>query len=155
MDIHIFNKYFLSICTRIVLGITGEKKCDLSLLLFSHLAVSDSATHGPAHQASFSFTVSHSLLKFMFTESVVLSNHLIFCCPPFAFNLSQHLGLFQSVSSLHQVGQSIGTSAPGLPMNIQGWFPLGLTGLISIHGLLWSGLGNFLTLAHKKSGVYQ
>ena len=30
-------------------------------------------------------------------------------------------------------GQSIGTSAsaPVLPMNIQGWFPLGLTGLIS------------------------
>ena len=31
-------------------------------------------------------------------------------------------------------GQSIGasTSAPVLPMNIQGWFPLGLTGLISL-----------------------
>ena len=32
------------------------------------------------------------------------------------------------------VGQSIGASASGsvLPMNIQGWFPLGLTGLISL-----------------------
>ena len=29
-------------------------------------------------------------------------------------------------------GQSIGTSATVLPMNIQGWFPLGLTGLISL-----------------------
>ena len=29
-------------------------------------------------------------------------------------------------------GQSIGTSAPILPMNIQGWFPLGLTDLISL-----------------------
>ena len=31
-------------------------------------------------------------------------------------------------------GQSIGASASasGLPMNIQGWFPLGLTGLISL-----------------------
>ena len=28
-------------------------------------------------------------------------------------------------------GQRIGTSASVLPMNIQGWFPLGLTGLIS------------------------
>ena len=28
-------------------------------------------------------------------------------------------------------GQSIGASASALPMNIQGWFPLGLTGLIS------------------------
>ena len=29
-------------------------------------------------------------------------------------------------------GQSIGTSASVLPMSIQGWFPLGLTGLISL-----------------------
>ena len=29
-------------------------------------------------------------------------------------------------------GQSIRTSAPVLPVNIQGWFPLGLTGLISL-----------------------
>ena len=28
-------------------------------------------------------------------------------------------------------GQSIGVSASVLPMNIQGWFPLGVTGLIS------------------------
>ena len=33
-------------------------------------------------------------------------------------------------------GQSIGVSASalGLPVNIQGWFPLGLTGLISLFG---------------------
>ena len=29
-------------------------------------------------------------------------------------------------------GQNIRTSAPVLPVNIQGWFPLGLTGLISL-----------------------
>ena len=34
-------------------------------------------------------------------------------------------------------GQNIGASAPVLPMNIQGWFLLGLTGLIS---LLFKGL---------------
>ena len=34
-----------------------------------------------AHQASLSFTISQSLLKFMFTESVILSNHLIICYP--------------------------------------------------------------------------
>ena len=28
-------------------------------------------------------------------------------------------------------GQSIGASASVFPMNIQGWFPLGLTGLLS------------------------
>ena len=34
-----------------------------------------------AHQASLSFTVSWSLLKFMSIESVMLSNHLVLCHP--------------------------------------------------------------------------
>ena len=33
------------------------------------------------HHASLSFTVSWSLLKLMSLESVMLSNHLILCCP--------------------------------------------------------------------------
>ena len=49
---------------------------------------------------------------------------LIFCLQSFpesrSFPMSQ---LFAAG------GQSIGASAPVLPMNIQGWFPLGLTGL--------------------------
>ena len=58
--------------------------------------------------------------------------------PP-ALNLSQHQSLFQWVSSSHQVAMTIGASALALvlPMNIQGWFPLGLTGL---HSLLPKGL---------------
>ena len=50
--------------------------------------------------------------------------------PP-AFNLSQHQGLFQWVSSLHQVAKVLAGSAWVFPVNIQGWFPLGLNGLIS------------------------
>ena len=52
-----------------------------------------------AHQASLSITISRSLLKFMSTESVMLSNHLIPLLSPSppAFNLSQHRGLFQWV----------------------------------------------------------
>ena len=52
----------------------------------------------------------------------------------FAFHLSQHWGLFQWVNPSHQVATSIGVSAliPVLPVNIQGWFPLGLIGLISL-----------------------
>ena len=34
-----------------------------------------------AHQASLSFTISQGLLIFMSTESVMLSNYLILCCP--------------------------------------------------------------------------
>ena len=34
-----------------------------------------------AHQASFSFTISRSMLKLMSIESVMSSEHLILCCP--------------------------------------------------------------------------
>ena len=34
-----------------------------------------------AHQASLSFAISWSLLKFVSIESVMPSNHLIICCP--------------------------------------------------------------------------
>ena len=34
-----------------------------------------------ARQASLSFTISQSLLKLMFIESVMPFNHLILCCP--------------------------------------------------------------------------
>ena len=60
-----------------------------------------------AYQASLSSTISQSLLQFLSIESVMLSNHLILWCPPlpFAFNLSQHQGLFQWVSCLQQVAK--------------------------------------------------
>ena len=110
-----------------------------SPLYFSWSVVSDSVTSWTtAHQASLSLTISWSLLKLMSIESVMPSNHLNLCRPLLflAFNLSQHQGLF-----LPSGGQSIGTSASAsvFPMNIQGWFPLGLTGLISLQskGLLW------------------
>ena len=87
-----------------------------------------------AYQAPQSSTNSRSLLKFMSIELVMLSNHLILCLALlFAFNLSQHETL-----PVNQIftsgGQSIraSVSASVLPMNIQGQFPLGLTGLISL-----------------------
>ena len=46
-------------------------------------------------------------------------------------NLSQHQGLFQC-QLFASGGQSIGASASVLLMNIQDWFPLGWTGLISL-----------------------
>ena len=46
------------------------------------------------------------LLELMSTESVMPSNHLILSSPsPPAFNLCQHQGLFQWVSSSHQVAK--------------------------------------------------
>ena len=43
------------------------------------------------------------------------------------FNLSQHQGLFQGVSSSHQVAKVLASASTSvLPMNIEDWFPLGL-----------------------------
>ena len=57
-----------------------------------------------AHQASLSITNSRSPPKPMSIESVIPSNHFISLSPsPPALNLSQHQGLFQWVSSSHQV----------------------------------------------------
>ena len=51
-----------------------------------------------------------------------------------ALSLSQHQGLFSVSWLFASGGQSIRASASAsvLPVNIQGWFPLGLTGLISL-----------------------
>ena len=88
-----------------------------------------------ACQTLLSSTVSHSLLKFMSVESVMLSNYFILCCP-----LLLLLSIFPSITSFlvsrlfTSGGQSTGASgsASVLPMNIQGWFPVELTSLISL-----------------------
>ena len=87
-----------------------------------------------ARQAYLSFTISWSLLKLLSIESVMLSNHLIlaacFSCPQ-SFPAS---GSFPMRWLFASGGQSIGASASAsvLPINSQGWFPLGLTGWISL-----------------------
>ena len=55
-------------------------------------------------QASLSITNSQSLLKLMSIKSVMPSNYLSSPSPP-TLNLSQHWGLFQWVSSLHQIAK--------------------------------------------------
>ena len=89
-----------------------------------------------ACQASLSINISLSLLKLVSIESVMPSNHLILCHPssPQSFPAS---GSFPMSSLFVSGGQSIDASASVLPMNIQDWFPLRLTGLIS---LLFKGL---------------
>ena len=88
-----------------------------------------------AHQASLSFTISRNLLKLMSIELVMLSNHLILCRPLLLLpSISPSIRVFSRSQLFASGGQSTGASASGsvLPMNIQGRFPLGLTGLISL-----------------------
>ena len=108
----------------------------MSLFCRYSVAQSCSTLCDPTNCSTPAFPVLHSLPEFAQThvywagDASQPSYPLLSPSP--AFNLSQHEGLFQWISSLHQRGgQSIGPSASVLPMNIQGWFPLGLTGLIS------------------------
>ena len=55
-----------------------------------------------AHQASLSFTISRSLLRHMSIESVMLSNHLILCCPLLLLSsVFPSIRVFSSESTLH------------------------------------------------------
>ena len=85
--------------------------------------------------ASLSFTVSQSLLQLTFLRSrwdpTISSSVSLFSSCPQSFPAS---GSFPKSRLFTSGGQNIGASAsaPVLPMNIQGWFPLGLTGFISL-----------------------
>ena len=88
------------------------------------------------------FPVPHHFLAFVQVHvhcigDAVQPSHPLMPSSPSALNLSQHQGLFQWVVSITD-DQNTGASASAsvLPVNIQGWSPLRLTGLI----LLFKGL---------------
>ena len=86
-----------------------------------------------ACQASLCFTISWSLLKLMSIESVMPSNYLVLCHPLLLPSVFPSIRVFSSESALHIRGPkywSLGLSISVLPLNIQDWFPLGLTDLI-------------------------
>ena len=107
-----------------------------------------------AHQASLFFTISWSLLKFISTESVMLSNHVILCHPLLLPSIFPSIRIFSNELALcikwqstglqlqHQSFQWICRFSPlgnqsfqwigliqGLMLHIhwKDWFPLGLT----------------------------
>ena len=104
-----------------------------------------------AHQIFLSFTISQSLHKFTSIESVIQSVISSFFVPFSSFlNISQHQGLFQWVSSLHQV-----TKVLELQLQHQSFqrifrvsFPLILIGLISL-------LSNGLSRVFSSSTVWK
>ena len=103
-----------------------------------------------ACQASLSFTISQSLLKLMSIESSngrLILCHLLLLLPSIqSFPASGSFPMSQFFAS---GGQSIRAlaSASVLPMSIQDWFPLGLTGLIS---LLSKGLSKVFSSTIQK-----
>ena len=88
-----------------------------------------------AHQASLSFTISQSLLKLMSIESMMLSNHLVLCYPLLLLpSIFPSIRIFSNESAVcirwpknWSFSLSISPSR-----EYSGWFPLQLTGLISL-----------------------
>ena len=88
-----------------------------------------------AHQAFLSFTNSWSLLIIMSIESVMLSNHLILCCPlllqPSNFP-STRVFSNESVLCIRWPKYWNYSFSISYSNEYSGWLPLGLAGLISL-----------------------
>ena len=100
------------------------------------------------------FLVLHCLQEFAQArvhwvgDDIQPSHHL---SSPSPFDLSlTSIRVFSNVSAFDLRWQSIGTLASVLPMNIQGWFPLELTGLISFQS---KGLKSFLQHHSSKAST--
>ena len=91
--------------------------------------------------------------KFMFIEWVMPSNHLILCCPLLLLpSIFPNIRVFSNQSAL-RIGRPkywASASASVSLVNIEGWFPLGLTGLISLlcEGL-WRVFSNTIIQKHQ------
>ena len=91
----------------------------------------------------------------MSIELVMPSNHLILCHPLLLLpSIFPRIRVFSKESVLHIRCQSTGvsSSASVLPMNIQDWFPLGLTGWISFQS---KGLSRVLQNYSSKASILQ
>ena len=106
-----------------------------SSVQFSCSVMSDSATPWiTARQAPLSITNSRSSLRLMSIESVMPSNHLVLCHPLLPLpSIFPSIRFFLTNWLYASDGQSIraSPSASVLPMTIQDWFTVGLTGWIS------------------------
>ena len=83
-------------------------------------------------------SVPHHLPEFAqvhvhWISDVIQPSHPLLPSSSSTFSLSQHQGLFQWVSCSHQVSKVLELELQHQSVQwIQGWFPLGLTGLISL-----------------------
>jgi len=103
----------------------------LLLLLFTHKVVFNSLwPHGLQYARLLCPPLlAQGLLKFISIETLTLSSHLILCLPflflPLSFPASRSFAMSQLLaSSCQSFGAS--SSATVLPINIQGWFHLGV-----------------------------
>ena len=129
----------------------------MTFLLFGHSVMSDSVwPHGLQHTRLLSPSPSHRVCS----NSCPVSQ---WCHPTISSSVvpfSSHLQSFPASGSFPMSwfftsgGQSIGVSASAsvLPMHIQDWFPLGLTGCISLQS---KGLSSLLQDHSSKTSILE
>ena len=128
----------------------------MQCILFSSVAQSCTTLCDPMNPSTPGLPVHHQLPEFTQThvhqvrDAIQLSHPLLAPFPP-ALNPSQHQSLFQWVNSSHEVPKYWCFSFSISPSNeYQDWFPLGLTGLIS---LLSKGLSSLLQHHSSKASI--
>ena len=125
--------------TRIIYGILFVKNYEVDCCCWCSVTQSCSAFCNPMNCSMPGFHVLHYFPKFAQTHVHQVGDAIQLSCSqsspsPTAFNLSQPQGFFPSELALHIRWPKdwAPASASVLPMNIKGWFPLALTGLISL-----------------------
>ena len=136
---------------------------EAAALRFSELSVVHSLSHVrlfatawiAACQASLSFTTSQRLLKLLSFESMMPSNHLILCHALLLLSsIFPGIRVFSNELAVSG-GQSVNASmsASVLPVNIQGWFPLGSTDVVSLLSMGLSRVFSNTTVEKHQSSV--
>ena len=123
-------------------------KSNWIMLLFSRSVMSDSLwPHGLQGARFPCSSLSPGVCSFQvhWVGDAIQPSHPLLPASPL-LSIFPSIRVFSKESALHISGQSIGDSASVLAMNIQGWFPLGLTGLTC---LLFKGLSFFSTTTQK------
>ena len=129
---------------------------------FSSVAQSCLTLCDPLGCSTPGFPVHHQLLELAqihvhWVGDAIQPSHFLSSPPPPTFNLSQHQGLFQWVSSVHQVAKGLEFSFSINPSNeYSGLIILGLTGfdLIAVQGTLKSLLQHHSSKASIDSHIH-
>ena len=120
-------------------------------------ATTEATQQQQQQQASLTFPIMWNLFRFIATELVMPSNHLILCHPLLLLlRIFPNIRVFFNQSVLGIRCQSTGASASAsvLPMNNQDWFCLGLNGLIALQPKgLWRVFSNTTIRKHQFFGT--
>ena len=141
--------FFLILLLVIYIG----KFLDNTSVQFSSVTQSCPTLCDPRNRSMLGLPIHHQLLEFTQTHVHWVGDAIQPCHPLLLLpSIFPSIRVFSKESVLRISGQSIGVSASAsvLPMNMQGWFPLGWSGWISLQS---KGLSRVLQPVNHKSNL--